>query len=101
MLQTKIEEAIAHKYIAKIIFSGQAEAIYGVFTGRIKVLSNITENQVTSTYRYYLKEIDLEDYKLKKDVNKSLKSLRTIMHDQIVDIEQSMSSTYPNSRGYL
>ena len=94
MLHKKIEEAIVHKFIAKIILSSQENPVYGVFTGCIKVLNNIDNDNVNATYRYYLKEINLDEYSQKKDIYKATKSVLTLMHDQITDIEESVTTGF-------
>src|SRR5688500_6749091 len=98
MLQTKIEEAFVHKYIAKIVLSENTDPVYGVFTGRIKVLSHIAEDSVTSAYKYYFKEIDIAEYAEKKDIYKAMRSVLVIMQDQIADIEESVSVGFSNKK---
>ena len=98
MLYNKIEEAFVHKYIAKLVLSENDSPVYGVFTGRIKVLNHVEDSNVTSTYKYYFKEIDINEYAEKKDVYKAMKSVITIMQDQIADVEESISVGFSNRK---
>jgi hypothetical protein len=101
MLQNKIEDALVHKFIAKITLIENTPPIYGIFTGRIKVLNEITNDSVSSTYRYYLKEVNMDEYAEKKDINKAVKSVLTIMHNDISDIEISVSMDISNKKRYI
>ncbi|MGZ5242493.1 MAG: hypothetical protein ACXWDO_02025 [Bacteroidia bacterium] len=101
MLQNKIEDALINKFIAKIILIDNKKPVFGIFTGRIKVLNQVTDTGVNSTFRYYFKEVDMDEYAENKDINKAMKSVMTLMHDQIEDIEVSVSMGFSNKRRYI
>mgnify|MGYP001627285005 CR=1 FL=1 len=99
MLTQKIEEALVHKYIAKITLTANTGPVYGVFTGKIKVMDHVEENNdVRTSYKYYFKEIDLERYLENKDVYRAMKSVLVIMQNQLTDVQESISVGFSNTR---
>jgi hypothetical protein len=95
MLQQKIEEAFVKKYISKIKLAEKEDPVYGIFTGRINVISSVSENNDTSySYRYYFKQVDMVKYSTDKDLYKAMQDVFVIMQDQIADIDHAHTTGF-------